>query len=118
MNKQEALVDVLAACRGFEQPHEEVQRVSDNDVWRQMKQGVAWLRELAGDRPVGHASRPSPEARERLARIAGAALYLLVDEVEIVAGRTLEAWLADKKLTGHVISSWGGAVIAQVQEVA
>lgn len=102
MNKQEALVAILAECRTYEAGHEEVRREDPEVVLR----GMLRMAELAQQTP------DQEGAREMVLHVAGAALYLLVDEVEIVAGRALDAWLADQKLMSTTIQSWGGEVIS------
>lgn len=94
MNKQEALEAILEQCRKYEQAHEEVRRADPEVVLR----GLLRMARLAHG-----AQDNSDEAgmREMVLGVAGAALYLLVDRVEIVSGRTLEAWLAEQKLTGY-----------------
>lgn len=82
MNKQEALVEILSACRSYEHPHEETRRVSPGAVHDRVL-------DLARDLEVIVETGGEPDAlydrvREVLVQLAGGALYLLVDEVTVV----------------------------------
>lgn len=96
MNKQEALVAALEKMRGWEEAGEEVQRQPDEYVYTMMVETVEWLAARHKYRTV---VVPDKAAQEALARVAAAALYLLVDEIDVVAGRTLEQWLAETART-------------------
>lgn len=87
MNKQEALVALLVKMREWEQPHEEVREADPGMVLEQMQEAFRDMDYAVGTR----------EGVEFLTTIGAAALYLLVDEVTVVAGRSLEEWLADRE---------------------
>jgi hypothetical protein len=91
VNKQEALEVVLRKMRGWEEPHEEVKAREDRYVYREMTHALDAFSGMAG------MNWQTPGAREYLKTIAAAALYMMVDEVEVVEGRTLDEWLASKE---------------------
>ena len=88
VNKQQALEAILRKVRGWEEPSAEVRHQDESYVLTQLRQRTEWL-----VRRRQYRSGDAAEKRELVA-IAAAALYLLVDEVTLVEGRTLEEWLS------------------------
>ena len=84
MNKQEALVEILSVCRSYEQPHEETRRVSPGAVHDLVLEAARTIDMLVGTGFDGSPDVAYDRLREELLRIAGGALYLLVDEVDVV----------------------------------
>lgn len=106
MNKQQALVGALEKMRGWESPVTEEQVQHDVYVFTVMREGVEWLAKRSRLQ-VDTTGDADAVAQDMLMRVAGAALYLLVDELEIVEGRTLDEWLAGgggEKLMRYIIS--------------
>lgn len=93
MNKQEALVALLARCRKYEEKDGEVARVAHEQVLTELLDEVRALDLVEGMPP---SARRTAKLRLLLEQIGSKALYLLVDEVEVVAGRSLDEWLVDQ----------------------
>lgn len=100
MNKQEALEALLTKEREWEAETEEVRATPPGLVLEVLHASTMRLMDMR------EAEVPSlSDYRAALIRAGAAALYLLVDEVEIVAGATLDAWLAEQKLVGYRLPS-------------
>lgn len=94
MNKQEALEGILVKCREWEQRTEEVKAVHGTQVADVMHRNVMRLLDMR-EAEVAGAKLDDAEFKAALFCVGAAALYLLVDEVEVVEGRSLEEWLAN-----------------------
>lgn len=81
MNKQEALVALLEVCRSQEEPGREVARAPHEEVLALLVDAGRDLDVIAAS-PAGR--RRNAKLRAHLAAIGGMALYLLVDEVDVV----------------------------------
>jgi hypothetical protein len=92
MNKQEALEGILVKCREWEQRTEEVKAVHGTQVADVMHRNVMRLLDMR-EAEVAGVKLDDAEFKAALFCVAAAALYLLVDEVEVVQGRSLEEWL-------------------------
>ena len=79
MNKQEALEVALEECRKWET----TPQVTDELVWESLRDLVDAM-----------ADAGPPLRQEHLGIMAGALVWLMVDESEPVVGVALEAWLA------------------------
>jgi hypothetical protein len=99
VNKQEALEAILTNARRYEHSHEEVRKWSSGEIEDALLEAARDLDRLVARRrsdgpfPRGELVRLGAQFRDRLTRLAGAALELLIDEVEVVEGRALEEWL-------------------------
>lgn len=111
MNKQQALEALLEVCRKQERPDQEVAVVPH-------AQTIQELVSLVGDLDVilrtPVSVRRDARLRQTLAALGGRALYLLVDEVELVQGRELDEWLAASEATVNTISVDPGKVTGVV----
>lgn len=99
MNKQQALEALLTKMRQWEQPQEETRAVHEGEVMAELK---------------AEASRMQSVDRTALIAIGAAALYLLTDEVTVVAGRSLDEWLAEpgNREGMAMVKKLGGALVA------
>ena len=97
MNKQEALVEILSVCRSYEQPHEETRRTLPDEVHDCVLEAARNIDILVGKGFDGSPDVAYDRLREELLRIAGGALYLLVDEVDIVQPTPVNAVMVGKK---------------------
>jgi len=93
VNKQEALEALLEECRLYEQPHEETRLVDPSSVHDYVLDRARKLETIVAT--GGEPDQLYDRVRAVLISLAGGALYLLVDEVEVVETRSLEDWLAD-----------------------
>lgn len=113
MNKQEALVAILEECRSHEQPHEETRRVLPGEV-HDLVLDVARNLDLLMATGLDGGTSPDvayDRVRDALVRLAGGALYLLVDEVDVVdSGPDLEKWLAEGGAGRHGPTVINGAI--------
>jgi hypothetical protein len=87
MNKQDALVALLTMARQWETASGNP-KADDEQVLGVLSRNYVRLLDL---------TEGGKDDRAELIAIAAAALYLLVDEVEVVEGRSLEEWLADNR---------------------
>lgn len=90
MNKQQALEALLEVCRKQEEPGREVARVPHEEALLSLLEAARNLDVLVAS---PGSRRRTAGIRETLKLLGGLALYLLVDEVEVVEGRALEEWL-------------------------
>jgi hypothetical protein len=95
MNKQEALAELLAVVRKWERTEAEVRRddVEVEAVFSAVSNATRDLETLLRSKP---SRRSSAQVRQRLLTLGAAAVWLLVDEVEVVEGKALDVWLAEK----------------------
>lgn len=91
VNKQEALEAVLAAVRQWEAPTEEVRAVEGEQVLRELVSAAGDIDSLVDMTPTANIEE---QIWSRLVTVGAAAVWLLTDEVEIVAGKSLDEWLA------------------------
>lgn len=122
MNKQEALEAVLTEARRYEEPNREVRARPEQEIGSELLDAARDLdlvitKLLAGDVTV----RTNAQYRNRLLRVAGAALALLVTEVEVVEGKALDQWLneggADRQEPTPVNGSITGRKPVQIHYV-
>lgn len=92
MNKQQALEALLVRCRTYEEGNREVAATAHEKVLEQLMENVRNLDVVVAMPP---SARRTAKLRVMLEQVGAKALYLLVDEVEVVAGRSLDEWLAD-----------------------
>lgn len=85
--KQEALELLLTECRKWE-----TMKVTPGEAWADAVEVVVNLNRL---NPEKFEERDAVRVREALAILGGAALLLLIDEVEPVVGKDLDVWLAE-----------------------
>jgi hypothetical protein len=95
MNKQEALVALLEVVRKWERTDSEVRRddVEVRSVFSALGEAARELETVLASVP---SRRSSVQVRQRLITLGAAAVWLLVDEVEVVEGKALDEWLAEK----------------------
>lgn len=94
MNKQEALEALLTKMRDWEQPYEEVKSATPGVVTDSLRRNYARLMDLREAEMYG-GGVDDAEFQAALICLGAAALYLLVDEVEVVTSRPLKEWLAE-----------------------
>lgn len=102
--KQEALERLLQRVRRWEQPHEEVKLASHQQVFEELMEVVGLYAEDEG----------TDDAEAYLVTIAAAAVYLLIDEVTVVEGRSLEEWL--KVQEDYRLPGLSGPVTQQMRQ--
>jgi multidrug efflux pump subunit AcrA (membrane-fusion protein) len=126
MNKQEALEAALTEARRYEEAAREVREWPEADIQNALLEAARDLDHLIAQRRSGarttRSARAEAQYRERLKRLAGAALALMVTEVEIVDGRSLDTWLNDggASADGPVVMNGGmvGRMPVVVHEIA
>lgn len=98
MNKQEALAAVLTEARRYEEPHREVRSWEGGQIEDTLLEQARDLDHLITRLRSGDVTaRTEAQYRQRLVRLAGAALQLLITEVTVVEGKALEDWLKEKE---------------------
>jgi len=84
MNKQQALEALLCRVRSWEQPHEEVRATEAGVVFRELFRAVERVDQLVATPRSRRQPSYSKEMESLLKTAGAAALYLLVDEVDVV----------------------------------
>lgn len=103
MNKQEALEAVLREARRYEEPHREVRSWREDQIQDAVLEAARELDHLITRLHAGDVTaRTTAQYRERLRRLAGAALELMITEVTVVEGQD---WLATKEPPSHSLPS-------------
>lgn len=97
MNKQEVLEALLIEARRYEASTEEVRTWPQADIENALLEQMRDLDHIIAALRTTDTARGRAQYRQRLVRVAGAALALLVDEVEVVTGRSLDEWLAARE---------------------
>jgi hypothetical protein len=97
VNKQQGLEALLVKMREWEHPDKEVRDTRNTaSVLAALDRNIARLNDLREAEEFG-VNVNSPDVDSALITIGAAALSLLVDEVKVVTGRSLEEWLADNR---------------------